>query len=180
LEADTITRTAATTPLATSDVPGNIFLANVPTLTIARVAGVTAPANPTGSADITLPASTTNPVTVEFATVNVPVGNTVRLTVSPQNGSPTSVVSPAITGSTANGVASVPVNLPVGPSVLQAQTTFTIVAAVGDLLRYYAGNEQVEQIELSAIFGGPSSVTLVTVSGKRYEVPQALLAALGM
>jgi hypothetical protein len=180
LEGDAITRTAATTPLATSDLPGSVFLANMPTLTITSVNGLPAPANPTGAADITLPASTTNPVPVTFATTNVPVGNTVKLTVTPQNGTPTSVVSPAITGTTENGQASVNVSLSVGPSVLQAQTTYTIVAALGDQLRYYAGNERVEKIELAATFGGPSTVRLISVSGKSYEVPQAVLAGSGM
>jgi hypothetical protein len=64
--------------------------------------------------------------------------------------------------------------------VLQAQTTFTIVAALGQLLRYYAGNEPVEKIELTATFGGPQTARLITASGKTYEVPQALLAVLGM
>ncbi len=139
-------------------VPGSVFLANMPTLTITSVNGQPAPPNPTGNADITLPASTTNPVPVTFATTNVPVGNTVRLTVTPQTGLTTSIVSPAITGTTENGQASVSISLPVGPSVLQAQTTYTIVAALGEQLRYYAGNERVEKLELTATFGGPSTL----------------------
>jgi hypothetical protein len=180
LEGDTITRTAATSPLATSDVPSTVFVAGLPTLTITSVAGVNAPATPTGNADITLPAGTANPVVVTFATTGVPVGNTVKLTVTPQTGPQTSAISPAISGSTSAGTASVSVNLPIGPSVLQAQTTYTVVAAVGDLLRHYAGNERVERVELTATLGGPSIARLITVTGKTFEVPQALLAVLGV
>jgi len=181
-EADTITRTAAANPLASADTPGSIFVAGFPTLTISSVAGVNAPASPIGIADITLPASTPNPVTVVFTTTNVPVGNTVLLKVIPQIGNPISALSPALTGSTANATASVPVNLPVGPSVLQAQTTFTIVASLGDALRNFAGNERVEKVTLMATLGGgPARVRLITVSGKEYEAPaEALrLASLG-
>ena len=181
LEGDTITRTAATNPLASADVPGTVFVAGLPTLAISSVAGVAAPANPTGSADITLPAITANPVTVVFTTTNVPVGNTVRLTVTPQLGAQTSAISPALTGSTASATASVSVNLPVGPSVLQAQTTFTIVASLGDALSRFAGNERVEKITLVATLGGKSKATLITVSGKEYDAPEEALriAAMG-
>lgn len=154
-------------------------MAGFPTLTITSVAGVPAPPNPTGSADITLPANTPNPITVAFSSTNVPVGNIVKLTVTPQVGAAITAVSPALTGSTASASASVNVTLPVGPSVLSAQTTYTIVAALGDLLAPYANNERVESVTLTARLGAPSTVTLETVSGKRYEVPAALLAALG-
>jgi hypothetical protein len=181
LEAETITRTAASNPVATSDLPGNVFVAGFPTLTISSVAGVPAPSTPTGTADITLPAGTPNPVTVVFTTSNVPVGNTVLLKVIPQTGATSSAISPALTGSTASATASVSVNLPVGPSVLQAQTTFTIVAALGDLLKNFAGNERVEKITLSATLGGKSRMTLITVSGHEYEAPEAAIriAAMG-
>jgi hypothetical protein len=65
--------------------------------------------------------------------------------------------------------------------VLSAQTTYTVVAAVGDLLKNYAGNERVERVTLTATLGGPSKALLTTVSGKQYEVPADVLriAALG-
>src|SRR5258706_514244 len=181
LEAETFNRTAGTSPAASIALPGPVFVAGAPTLTIASVAGVSAPANPTGNADITLAATTPNPVTVVFTTSGVPVGNIVQLTVVPAFGPKTVTVTPALTGSTASASASVAVTLPVGSSVLQAQTTFTIVAALGDLLRNFAGNERVERITLSATYGGKSKATLITVSGKEYEAPAEAMriAALG-
>lgn len=179
LEAETFTRTAASNPVHTFGAPGQLFVAGLPTLAISGVAGVAAPANPTGSADITLPTGTANPVVVTFATTGVPVGNIVKLTVTPSYGAPVAVVTPAITGTTENGTASVSVSLPTGPSVLQAQTTYTIVAALGDALSRYAGNERVEKITLTAALGQPSTVTLITVSGKSHDVPAALLATMG-
>jgi len=181
LEADVNNHTGTRTGILTADVPGPVFVAGTPTLRIASVAGVAAPAAPTGSADITLPAATPNPVTVFFETTGVPVGNTVRLTVTPAFGATTSVTTPALTGTTASATASVNVNLPVGPSVLSAQTTYTVVAALGDLLKNFAGNERVEKVTLIATLGGPSKAKLITVSGKEYEVPAEVLriAALG-
>jgi hypothetical protein len=182
LEADTMSRNAVSTPSHTGgDVPGAVFIAGTPTLRIARVAGVNAPASPTGNADVTLPASTPSSVLVEFETTGVPVGNTVQVTVTPAYGARSSAITPALTGSTTSATASVNVTLPAGPSVLSAQTTYTVVAAVGDLLKNFAGNERVEKVTLLASLGGQPRAKLTTVSGKEYEVPADVLriAALG-
>jgi hypothetical protein len=105
----------------------------------------------------------------------------VLLTVTPAFGAKTSAITPALTGTTASATASVAINLPIGPSVLSAQTTYTVVAAMGDLLRNFAGNERVEKVTLMATLGEPSKAKLITVSGKEYEVPADVLriAALG-
>ncbi len=176
IEAENITRTVGATPAAIIDAPTQLFIAGTPTLTIVSVAGVAAPLNPTGNADIALPQTTTNPVTVEFRTTNVPQGNIVKLTVTPAYGTPVSAYSPALVGSTESATASAQVTLPTGPSTLQAQTTYTIVASLGDALSRYANNERVEKVQLSAVLNGPSTATLITVSGKEYQVPAALLA----
>lgn len=181
LEAETFLRTAVSTPPHSFAAPGPIFIAGLPTLRITSVAGVNAPADPTGNADITLPVSTANPVTVTFATTGVPVGNTVKLTVTPANATPVIVTSPALTGTAGAATASVSVSLPGGPSTLQAVTTYTIVASLGDALgNQYAKGERVEKIEVAAnMNGGPSSVTLITVSGKRVPMAGPLPALAG-
>ena len=180
LEAETITRTAATTPAYTTGAPGAVFIAGLPTLTISSVAGVAAPASPTGIADIVLPANTPNPVTVVFNTTGVPVGNTIKLTITPANEAPSSVVSPALSGTTESATASVTVTLPSGPSVMSATTTYTIVAALGDLMSTYAQGERVEKIMLAAVLGGQTKATLITVSGKEFAAPAAALALAGI
>ena len=180
LEAETITRTATTVPVYTTSIPGPLFISGAPTLTISSVAGVNAPVIPTGNADITLPATTPNPVTIVVTTTGVPPGNTVKLTVTPANAAPISVTSPALTGSTASASASVSVSLPNGPSVMSAMTTYTIVASLGDAMSTYAQGERVEKITLAAILGAPSKATLITVSGKEYPAPAAALAIAGL
>lgn len=179
LEAETFTRTATSTPAHSFGSPSSVFVAGLPTLRITSVAGVAAPASPTGNADITLPSTTPNPVTVEFATTGVPVGNTVTLKVSPAYGTATTVVSPAVTGSTAAGTASVSATLPSGPSVLSATTTYTIVTAMGEALSIYAQGETVEKVRLTTTMNGPTLATLITKSGKEFEVPHAALALIG-
>lgn len=179
LEAETITRTAASTPGYAFGAPGSIFIAGFPTLRITSVAGVAVPAEPTGNADVTLPSTVPNPVTVVFQTTGVPVGNTVKLTLTPAGAAATSVISPALTGATDNATASVQISLPSGPSTLLATTTYTIVTALGDALSRYAQGERVEKITLATALGGASKVILITVTGKEYEVPAALLATLG-
>ncbi len=185
LEAETFTRTAATTPAYTTGAPGAVFIAGLPTLTISSVAGVAAPASPTGNADIVLPANTPNPVTVVLNTTGVPVGNTIKLTITPVNAAPSSVVpssviSPALSGTTESATASVTVTLPSGPSVMSATTTYTIVAALGDLMSTYAQGERVEKITLAAVLGGQTKATLITVSGKEFAAPAAALALAGI
>jgi len=63
--------------------PQPIFPANLPTVRISTVAGSAVPANPTGVNDVALPSSISNPVTIEFATTQVPLGSTIALTVTP-------------------------------------------------------------------------------------------------
>jgi hypothetical protein len=106
----------------------------------------------------------------------VPVGNIVKVTVTPAYGNRVIAYTPALAGSTESATASVQVTLPTGPSTLQAQTTYTIVASLGDALSRYANNERVEKVQLSAVLNGSSIATLITVSGKEYQVPAALLA----
>lgn len=175
IEAPTITYSGASSPAYTTDTPGPVFLANLPSLRIASVAGSAVPAVPTGQADVVLPADVANPVTVTFETVNVPVGNTVLLKVVPANGNPIEVQSPAIAGSAAAGTASVQVNLPRGPSVLQATSTYTVVVAMGDALAPYAGQERVEKVEVVATLGAAPRARLITVSGRAFDVPWTVL-----
>lgn len=184
IEGDAITFRGTSSPAYVADTPGPLFLSSVPALRIDTVAGVAVPATPTGSGDVTLPADVANPVTVTFQTTHVPAGNTVLLKVIPAYGTPIEVLSPAITGTTASGTSSVQVNLPQGPSVLQATTTYTVVVAMGEALSRFAGNERVEKVQLVATLGGGGGsgpqARLITVSGKEYLVPAEVLQQVGM
>lgn len=162
--------------------PGPVFIGSAPTLRIASVGGQSVPANPTGTADLTFPASTsTAPVQITFETVNVPDGNTVRLRVVPAYGAVVEAITPGI----ASNAAQTSVTLPSGPSTLQATTTYTVVvAALGDealseKLSRLAQNERVEKVEVTVALQGGARAKLITGSGKAFELPYEALSAVG-
>jgi len=175
LEADNFLRQANSSPAFVFSAPDTVFVAGLPTLSITSVAGVPAPAQPTGNADIALPSATPNPVAVDFATTGVPVGNTVTLKVIPANAAPVIAVSDALVGSEASATASATVDLPDGPSVLSATVSFTVTASAGDAMRRFAEGERVERVVLAAAPSGRSTTTLVTVSGKQFAWPSSAL-----
>lgn len=179
LEAEAITFSGTADPAYAKDVPGPVFLAEAPSLRIASVAGQAVPENPTGNADITLPADTSGPVEITFQTRNVPVGNTVLLRVVPAYGKSTEAITPAIAGATSAGTAAVSVVLPSGPSTLQATTTYTVVVAGQIDLSRFAQNEAVDKVEVTVSLQGETRTRLLTASGKSYDVPYRTLQAAG-
>ncbi|MET3930832.1 hypothetical protein ABIE51_002719 [Lysobacter sp. OAE881] len=185
IEGESITFSGTSQPTFVRGDIGPVFIANAPALRISAVAGQAVAAVPTGSNDVSLPASTTGPVVVTFETTNVPVGNTVQLRVVPVNGMPSEAISPAITGTTASGTAQVSVVLPQGSSTLQATTTYTVVvAALGDdalseKLSRLASNERVEKVEVTIALDGGARARLVTGSGRTFDMPYETLSAIG-
>ncbi|MDR1995565.1 hypothetical protein [Azonexus sp.] len=179
LEADSVTYSGTSAPAYTVGVPGPVFIASAPAIRIASIAGQLVPASLTGSADVVLPATTTGPVEIVFETINVPLGNMVTLRLVPAYGNPTEVLSPAITGTAASGTTSVMATLPQGPSMLQAMTTYTVTLAMGEALSQYAQNERVEKVRLTVAMGATPTARLITVSGKEYDVPYAVLREAG-
>ena len=172
LEAENLTRTAATIPAAIVSGPQEQFLANIPAIRILRVAGIDVPANPTGSSDVVIPEATTNPVQVEFATTNIPVGNTVELTLTPQFGSSAEAISGAITGTDESGTAGVNIDIPDGPSTLSAQVTFTIsVVSLQEDYSKFAQGELVDKVRVHFDQTRGSLTTFIAVSGKEYTWP---------
>lgn len=180
LETTNITYSGASVPAYSGDTPSPVFVSAVPTLRIASIGGSTVPAEPTGNADLTFPANLSNPVVVNLETINIPPGNTVEVKVVPAYGTPTTALSPAITGSNAAGTTSVSVTLPQGPSTLQAVTSYTVTVAMGENLSRFAQNERVQKVEIIANVGPtPAIARLITVSGKRFDVPTAILQIAG-
>ncbi|MEQ8290391.1 MAG: hypothetical protein RIB78_11790 [Gammaproteobacteria bacterium] len=176
LEADEMLRTTDTDPSYTFATPGLTLISNLPVLRIASVGGVSAPTNPSGFRDVVLPGTTTNPVTVEFATVNVPLGSTILLTAAPERGTASTATSSAISGSVNAGTASASINLPNGNSRLEARSTFTVTASLGADFSRYAQGEQVEKVQVGLNADGQQETTFVTVSGKEFTWSSESLA----
>lgn len=161
--------------------PGALFLTNMPSLRIASVAGIDVPLEPSGTADVSLPTPPAGPVDVVFKTVNVPLGNGINLRMVPAYGTAIELKSPDISGSAAEGTASLSVTLPTGPSTLTASITYTLPVSTASAaaLSGYANNEIVEQVEMTVALQGEPQAKLVTASGKRYDVSYAQLRAAG-
>lgn len=156
---------------------GTFSLGVIPTLAITSIGGVAVPPNPSGAGDVTLPGELPNPADITISASGIPVGTVVKLTLSqPYNDKVTANAS-ALAGTLQASTSTGSINIPSGSSVLMASTTYALTVAQGEALKVYAGGERVEKVSLVAVMGGEMRVTLITVSGKEFEVPAAVLAA---
>lgn len=162
IEAESCTRSGCQ-----SNLPGSLFISGLPSLRIASVNGAAAPSAPTGSADIVLPtdAAATVPLVVE--TTNVPVGNTVTIIVTPQNGNPVKVTSTALAGTEAAATASANVAIGNGSTILLATLSYSVSGSQATAFMDYTNGEKVARIELAAHFDGTTQTLLVTESGRK-------------
>ncbi|WP_376691252.1 hypothetical protein [Wenzhouxiangella sp. EGI_FJ10409] len=169
LEAESMDRTSGTDPAYTFGEPGPVFVAGMPTVRIASVAGVDAPDQPTGSGDIQLPESTTNPVDVEFETTGIPVGNTVTVRVTPAYGDFNEYISDALSGNETLATASTEVDLPAGPSVLMATVSYEVAEDTQQqaLLQQATGGELVKTVSVQTDASGNSKTVLTTRTGRQ-------------
>jgi hypothetical protein len=173
MEAETFTRTAASTPVHTFGEPGAVFVAGLPSLRITKVAGVDAPVSPTGNADIALPEDTVNPVAVDVATTGVPLGNTVSVTVTPAYGAASTHISNALAGTEADATAIAHVTLPPGPSTLLATVSYSVPEGVAmqSPYRELSGEDDlIERISLQAGPDGSLRRIAVTHSGREIDL----------
>jgi len=151
--------------------PTTVALGNTPTLRISSIAGVAAPTSPTGlfsTPDVTLPAGTTNPVSVAIAASNIPLGTVVSVTVSGVNDGNASA-SGTLAGTLASSTASVNVTIPTTqPGVISASATFVLADLGGGPV--YADGEPVERVHVSATTAGVSRMSYITRSGSEVLV----------
>lgn len=155
-------------PVIATSVPA---LINLPTLTITSVGGVVTPSTPAGSyatADVILPAATTNPVPVTLTATNTPVPTSFTVKMIPQFAGPVSTTVSS-SGSFAMSNATANVTFPNGRiSALQAFAGFTLTASLAPII----DGEPADQVLLAVGYGEPSTLTLVTKSGKEIPVSQ--------
>jgi len=151
--------------------PNPVNIPNAPQLRIVSVAGIAAPSTPVGSLsgapDISLPSTQANPVTVVLEAVNVPSGAFADVKLTPSTGASTTVISSAFapTGSPATTSATAQVNLSLGMSLITASLTVDLTQA--KLEPFFIDGEQIDKIEVTAVFGEQSQTTYITSSGKR-------------
>ncbi|MCB1905454.1 MAG: hypothetical protein KDI18_15465 [Gammaproteobacteria bacterium] len=177
IETETLTGSISSDPSYTYGQPTDLFVPGLPGLAFTSIAGVLVPANPVGRGDVALEAATPNPAEITLQTKGVPLGTVIAVTLTPEFGARTTVDSAPTAGSLDNATTSVNIDIPDGRSVLTATTTFTVLAALGEMFAPYAQGETVEQVRLSAEAGQPSKMFLLTASGREVELPAAALAA---
>lgn len=175
-EANDIQFTGSVIPTSssTSDAPGPLFVTNLPNIRITSIAGTSIAAVPTD--DTVLPASITNPVTIEIAATDIPLASTLDVVVRPDNGVTTTVLSSPLAGTLANSTATASVTLPQGRSTVTASVNFTVAAANQMDYSNYAMGEPVEQIKVATTAEGKGKTTFVTSSGKEFTWPSNAIA----
>lgn len=175
IEAYTNTYGNISTPNYTSGLPGSVFLANIPSLSITSIAGVNISSNPTGSystPDIELPTTTTNPVTVALSASNIPLTATITISTIPKYGNTTNVTA-ILTGTDTSSTATASVNLSTDyASVIMAYTTYTLQTAM-----FYEG-EKIDKVRIASSMGVKSEAVYITESGKEIKANQLILAGL--
>jgi hypothetical protein len=170
IEAFTMSLSGTIDPPASSGLPTVVALTNPPTLQITSVAGQSAPATPTGGSggvDITLPTQT-GPVDIQVAGHQVPTGTTVTVTVLPETGAPVTATG-TLSGTLDSSTTSVSLTLPSGLSFITASATFSSGGSASLESPFLIGEEPVEKVRVAAQYGGRSSITYITRSGK--EIP---------
>lgn len=153
----------------TQGTPNPVTLPNIPTLGIASVGGVAAPAIPVGlinaPPDIVVPTSVPNPVPVVVNGTNLPSGTAIQVKLTPETGAATTVGG-NLSGSPASSSVTVNVPLPTGGvSVIRATVTLDVLVAFGRPT--FIDGEKIDKVEVAATFGGASEVVYITSSGRR-------------
>ena len=160
-----------TLPRITTATPGVVTPTNQPSIRIVSVAGIAPPNQPNGSLqggpDIILPANQANPVNVSLAASNIPLGTTLQVTLTPENGPRVVTQSTVLTGTLSSSTATASITLPDGISVIQASGTIDVAA-----LAMVINGERIKSIEVNAVFGGQQTVTYITASNKRIKAEQ--------
>ena len=166
------TFSVSSTPNAISfALPQSVAAPGGPTLRIASVAGVSAPATTLGSfhgtPDVVVPTTQANPVTVAIEAANVPVGTVATVTLTQAQGTRSTAQSSAMAGTEAASTATASVSLPAGMSVITATAVIDLTLSASARPPLMLDGERVDRIEVAATYGGRSEVTYVTRSGRR-------------
>jgi len=167
-------------PAFTYGIPGSVFGSAPPSIAITSIAGISAPAIPTGSfvaPDVSLPNTTVNPVPVTITATNIPVGTNFTIRVIPSGWKTTAVtndlpvVTTTLSGTTAFSTGSANVTIPptcsaIGlacTSVIVAQATFTVTA-------FNYNGEEIDQVRVARSSNGTSGLFYIAKSGKEIKV----------
>ncbi len=177
LEAENLRYTGSNDPGYKFALPATNGIPSIPSLRIVRVGGQAIAYPPSSSLDLALPAAITNPVAVEVEGSGIAPGATLTLTLTPASGEASSVGGATLAGSDVLSTATLSLNLPPGPSVLQVRASYSVTVAMGERMAPLAGGEVVREVRLLAGLDGATRTFLVTAAGREVPVDPARLAA---
>lgn len=152
---------------------------NQPSLRITAVGLETAPSVPSGSVatpDVTFSEAVLDPINVQLAASNVPLGTSINLRIVPAIGSATTATSSALVGSVGNSTANATITLPPGAGVITATATFSLGGGGGGAENRLLPNlplldgEPPAFAEVMATGDGLSKTFLVSRTGARFEL----------
>ena len=154
-----------------------------PTLAITSVAGLPAPANPTGSTatpDVSIAGQVANPMPVVVQCSNLPLNTQITLRISPQTAPEICATALNSTGTLASSTATFSVNMPHGGGLMYAQCVTGVQGYSGtdngskyrNLAKtgWSATGERFVAMELTAALGKAQKVVYITESGKRFPM----------
>ena len=148
---------------------------NLPTLRISSVGGIAVPAVPTGSystADVSLPVQTASAVPVVLTAANTPLNTSYVVRLVPSTGTATTFTAAAPVGTPTHSTATANVTFPTGRvSVLNASASLTLTTLTAGLFPLIDG-DAIDHVVLAAAMGHPSTLALVTTSGREYPLSE--------
>ena len=167
-------------PMFTYGIPGSIFGSAPPSIAITAINGVSTPSAPTGSytsPDISLPSTTTNPVSMNISAMNIPVGTVFSVRVIPQGwktATPAADLPPVtttLTGTEAFSTGTANVTIPTTCTTIgTACTSVVVVQATFTVTAFNYNGEEVGSVRVATNPSGGSDVFYITKGGKEFKV----------
>jgi hypothetical protein len=171
LESNTKLRQAIADPVETLGPPTSVFVVNMPTVTMTAINGTSVTLPSGGSIDypnIVLGQSTSNPLTMDIAATDVPVGTTVEVLMTPKIGEQSVTTSTALSGTLASSTATASIALPTDTDYFVFSLSVSFDAGQASLgFPKYVEGEKIERIVVSSEIGSASKVFYITESGRK-------------
>jgi len=155
-------------------------------LSISSIAGASVGAGAKGlltTPDVVISSQAVNPVPVMVHCSNIPLNMTVTVFAVPAMGAGVQASGLNSAGTVASSTATISLNLPHGGGLIYAQAVTAIGSKGGASINSAAktasyaqtglttGGETFAKMEVTAVLGGPSQITYITDSGKRFSAP---------
>jgi hypothetical protein len=159
-------------------IPSPAIPSNLPSIKIASIGGIAAPANGTGGIptqpDITFSQPQTGTVLLNVATSGIPINTTFTVRIAATEGKYSNGGEvTTFTGTTSATGGSASISLPQGTSIVDVYAAFQPTVQTGQRIEKAIG-EKIVSAEVSARYRGASEVVYVTQSGKR--IPASKIA----